>query len=202
LRIGVHSAEDDLEIRKIRIFLAQEPGQQLMGDLDRVFPQIRKDKDDIDLGQQPPELPHLLELVPGRGQENGDRIRLHGPSDPSLEVFQFFEMFYSTFRDHPVNGRLESVAVFIDPVRVKKQLHDDSFYAYCLTIKKHANPLISDGLFSYGGMERERAEIRPERRARVLLNGTYPDKCALDLRVFKTEGGVPGASAERRAGIF
>ncbi|MCK7480224.1 MAG: hypothetical protein M0C28_25400 [Candidatus Moduliflexus flocculans] len=53
------------------------------------MPQIRKDEDDIDLGQQLPELLHRLELFPVRGREDGDRIRFHGRPEPVSEVFQF-----------------------------------------------------------------------------------------------------------------
>jgi hypothetical protein len=54
--------EDFAKIYKIIVFLAQESGQQNMGEFDRALLSIRDDKDDVNLRKQPTERLHPLKL--------------------------------------------------------------------------------------------------------------------------------------------
>jgi hypothetical protein len=115
LGIDIHPIEDYFEIREIAVFLAQESGQQVMGEFDRALPSIRDNKDDVDFREQPPEQLHFLKLFPVRNRDNGDRIRFDGHPESFPEAIQSFEEFYSTFRDNLMNGRLKSFVIFINP---------------------------------------------------------------------------------------
>ncbi len=59
---------------EITFFLAQESGQQKMGESESAFHSIRDDNDDINLREQLAEPLHLLKLFSVRSQENCDRI--------------------------------------------------------------------------------------------------------------------------------
>jgi hypothetical protein len=119
----MHLVEDFAEIPKIIFFLAQEPGQQEVGEFDRALLSIGDDEDDIDLREQPAERLHLPKLFLVGSREDGDRIRFYGRPESLPEVVQALEEFYSTFRDHPMNGGLESFVIFAFPTRIKKKLH-------------------------------------------------------------------------------
>jgi len=115
LRIDIHSVEDYFEVREITARLAQEPGQQVMGELDRALLSIRDDEDDINLRKQPADQPYLSKLFLARGRDNSGRIRFYGPPESLTEATQAFEELYSTFRDHLMDGRHKSLVIFAFP---------------------------------------------------------------------------------------
>jgi hypothetical protein len=65
-RSPIHFLKDFAEIHEVIFFLAQESGQEEMGEFDGALHSIRDNKDDINLGKQPPEQLHLLKLCPVR----------------------------------------------------------------------------------------------------------------------------------------
>jgi len=115
--------EDLAKILEIVVLPAQESRQQEMGELDRALLSIRNDEDDIDLGEQRPELLHLPELFQGRGRENRDRIGFYGRPESLPEVVQAFKALDATFRDRLMNCGLKSLVIFGFPTRIKKKLH-------------------------------------------------------------------------------
>ena len=119
LGIDVHFVEDDFEIRKITVFLAQESGQQAMGELDRALLEIRKNEDDEDLREQRAGQLHPLKFLPVGCQENRDRIRFNGYVESLPEGSQFFEGFDSTFRDHLMDRRFKPLGILIVPTRIE-----------------------------------------------------------------------------------
>ena len=112
-RIEKHFFEDDFEIREITFFLAQESGQQKMGEFDRALLSIRDDEDDINLREQSAEHLHPLKRVSVRSRENRDGIRFDRHPESFPEVIQSFEDLYLTFRDYIINGRLQSLYILI-----------------------------------------------------------------------------------------
>jgi hypothetical protein len=110
-----HFVEDLTEIHEIIFFLAQESGQQEMGEFDRALLPIGDDEDDIDLREQPAQRLHLPKLFPVGGYKNGDGIRFYGQPKSFSEIPQALEGFYLTFRDHLMDRRLESLVVLIIP---------------------------------------------------------------------------------------
>ena len=130
LRIFIHFVNDLAEVRKITFYLAQESGQQEMGEFDRALLSIRDNQDDINLRQQLAERLHLLKLFPVRSREDGDRIRFNGHPDSLPEVVQAFKGFYLTFRDYLANRCLKSLAILIIRTCIKKQLH--GHFSLCL----------------------------------------------------------------------
>ena len=115
LRICIHFINDFAEVREITIYLAQESGQQEMGEFDRALLSIRDDKDDINLREQPAEQLHPLKLFPVRSRENGDRIRFYRPLESLPEIIQALEEFYLTFWDYLSNLCLKSLFILIIP---------------------------------------------------------------------------------------